>query len=226
MISCYVVERGAHHVHIRGAKKSCHCLQPPPRQYHHTPIQGQGRRGTGCRCCCWSAGAGLHHAGLLRAYAARRLHASSSSGRWRRQDPLTTPRRATARRGFFVASVRSLLPSHALQGWQGGTRCGMLDSMILYNRPRRRDEVADFVAASGGDYTFLAAVRLALCSRLPISSRLSSAQARATADAGACSARGTHRGAEGGHRTRAGARTSRGEASPRADVRGGWGLMI
>ena len=31
----------------------------------------------------------------------------------------------------------------------------MLDSMILYNRPRRRDEVADFVAASGGDYTLL-----------------------------------------------------------------------
>lgn len=62
---------------------------------------------------------------------------------------MTTPRRAAARRGFFVASVRS-----PAQGWQGGTRCGMLDGMLLYNRPRRRDEVADFVAASSGDYTF------------------------------------------------------------------------
>lgn len=66
---------------------------------------------------------------------------------------MTTPRRADARRGFFVRF--NPLPSHALQGWQGGTRCGMLDSMILYNRPRRRDEVADFVAASSGDYTLL-----------------------------------------------------------------------
>lgn len=55
--------------------------------------------------------------------------------------------------GLFVRF--NPLPSHALQGWQGGTRCGMLDSMIQYNRPRRRDEVADFVAASSGDYTFL-----------------------------------------------------------------------
>lgn len=120
---------------------------------------------------------------MRRADAARRLHASSSSGRWRRQDPLTTPRRADARRGFFVASIRS--PRTRWQGWQGGTCCGMLDGMLLYNRPRRRDEVADFVAASSGDYTFLAAVRLALCSRLPISISPSSAQARATADAGA-----------------------------------------
>lgn len=77
------------------------------------------------------------------------------------------------------------LPSHALQGWQGGTRCGMLDDVLLYNRPRRRDEVADFVAASGRRLYAFAAVRLALCSRLPISSRLTSAQTRATADAGA-----------------------------------------
>lgn len=66
---------------------------------------------------------------------------------------MTTPRRADARRGFLFRF--NPLPSHALQGWQGGTCCGMLDSMILYNRPRRRDEVADFVAASSGDYTFL-----------------------------------------------------------------------
>lgn len=64
---------------------------------------------------------------------------------------MTTPRRADARRGFFVRF--DPLPTHALQGWQGGTRCGMLDDVLLYNRPRRRDEVADFVAASGGDYT-------------------------------------------------------------------------
>lgn len=52
--------------------------------------------------------------------------------------------------GLFVRVIRS-----PAQGWQGGTRCGMLDSMLQYNRPRRRDEVADFVAASSGDYTLL-----------------------------------------------------------------------
>nr|DAG66395.1 MAG TPA: hypothetical protein [Caudoviricetes sp.] len=31
----------------------------------------------------------------------------------------------------------------------------MLDNMLQYNRPRRRGEVADFAAASGGDYTLL-----------------------------------------------------------------------
>nr|DAH86143.1 MAG TPA: hypothetical protein [Caudoviricetes sp.] len=95
---------------------------------------------------------------------------------------MTTPRRADARRGFFVRFNPP--PLHALQGWQGGTCCGMLDSMILYNRPRRRGEVADFAAASGRRLYVFAAVRLALCSRLPISSSPPSAQARAPADAG------------------------------------------
>lgn len=61
----------------------------------------------------------------------------------------------------------------------------MLDGMLLYNRPRRRDEVVDFVTAGRRRLYVFAAVRLALCSRLPISSLLSSAQTRATADAGA-----------------------------------------
>lgn len=166
----------------RGSETKQYCIQSAARQYHDQTIQGRRRRGTGCRCCCWSAGAGLHHAGLLRAHAARRFHASSSSGRWRRQDPLTTPRRADARRGFLFASIRS--PRTRWQGWQGGTRCGMLDSMLQYNRPRRRGEVADFAAADRRRLYLFAAVRLALCSRLPISISASSAQARAPADAG------------------------------------------
>ena len=95
---------------------------------------------------------------------------------------MTTPRRADARRGFLFASIR--FPRLSWQGWQGGTRCGTLDSMIQYNRPRRRGEVADFSAASGRRLYVFAVVRLALCSRLPISSGISSAQARAPADAG------------------------------------------
>lgn len=78
-------------------------------------------------------------------------------------------------------------------------------------------------------------MRLALCSRLPISSSSSSAQTRATADAGA---ELTHAGHEQGRRGqgRAGGEDARehagheqresrrrSEASQRDDVRGSWG---
>lgn len=121
----------------RGAKARQCCIQPAARQYHDQTIKGRRRRGTGCRCCCWSAGAGLHLAGLSRAHAARRLHASSSSGRWRRQDPMTTPRRATRSPGLFVRFDPLPLRKTVIV-CQGVTPCGMLDNMILYNRPRRR----------------------------------------------------------------------------------------
>lgn len=195
----------------RGSQAGKCCLQSTSRQYHYTPIQGQGRRGTRCRCCCWSAGAGLHHAGLHGAHAARRLRASSSSGRWRRQDPMTTPRRADARRGFLFASVRDPLPSHALQGWQGGTRCGMLDGMLLYNRPRRRGEVADFAAASGRRlYVFAAGVH-------------PDAQDDPTSYRVVFCIYGRTQGARWVLRAGRAEQGAGTEALPRADVRGGWG---
>lgn len=131
--------------------------------------------------------------------------------------------------GLFCS--RSAPPRASWQGWQGGTRCGMLDGMLLYNRPRRRDEVADFVAAERWRLYVFAAVRLALCSRLPISISPSSAQARATADAGAELAHagraGTeHRGRRGQGRAQGRGRARQAEASPRADVRGGWGVSM
>lgn len=132
---------------------------------------------------------------------------------------MTSPRRADARRGFLFASIRS--PRTRWQGWQGWTCCGMLDSMLQYNRPRRRDEVADFVAASGRRLYLFAAVRLALCSRLPISISLPSAQARAPADTGA-QAFSARRQAQRMQREHAG-HEQRAQASPCADVRGGWG---
>ena len=158
------------------------------------------------------------------------LACSATASRLQLCQPLETTRphdnTPTGRRspGLFVR-FRSLIRAPA-QGWQGGTCCGMLDSMIQYNRPRRRDEVADFVAASGRRLYVFAAVRLALCSRLPISSGISSAQARATADAGQMR-RG--RGRAGGEDAREhagheqGTSRRRGEASPRADARRGWG---
>lgn len=123
--------------------------------------------------------------------------------------------------GLFC-SLRPL-PSHALQGWQGGTCCGMLDGVLQYNRPRRRDEVADFVAASGGDYTFLR-----LCGLHCAAAYLYLAARRAHRHAPQLTQGQSWRTLERRHRAQRTqrARTSAGtEASPRADVRGAGGCL-
>lgn len=99
-------------------------------------------RSTSCRLALSACSATASRLQQLRTLETTRPHDNTPTGR-----------RSPGLFCRFRSPIRS--PSHALQGWQGGTCCGMLGSMLQYNRPRRRDEVADFVAASGGDYTFL-----------------------------------------------------------------------
>lgn len=197
------------------ASPSAHLRIRAARSVPLLPLLVSRCRSTLCRLALSACSATASRLQQLRTLETTRPHDNTPTGR---RSP-----------GLFC-SLRSA-PSHALQGWQGWqgwTCCGMLDSMLQYNRPRRRDEVADFVAALRRRLYLFAAVRLALCSRLPISSRLPSAQTRATADAGA---ELTHAGAQAQRMQREHAgheqgQRRRGEASPRADVRGGWGVLM
>lgn len=137
---------------------------------------------------------------------------------------MTTPRRADARRGFLFASIRS--PRTRCKVGRVGHVAACLTMCYCIIVPDGGTRSRTSSPPQGGDYTFFAAVRLALCSRLPISISLPSAQARAPADAGAqaFSARGQAQRMQrehAGHEQRGSRR--RGEASPCADVRGGWG---
>lgn len=115
--------------------------------------------------------------------------------------------------------------------------CATLDSMILYNRPRTRGEVADFSAAAYGRLYVI----MIFSGRLYVSHVRPSYHIRTSARGRAdvlTIGRGLDRMTGGQLRTltretgrtaadRRGTRWGRdgGEASPRADLAGGWGLL-
>lgn len=119
------------------ASPSAHLRIRAARSVPLLPLLVSRCRSTSCRLVSSACSATASRLQQLRTLETTRPYDNTPTGR---RSP-----------GLFVRF--DPLPSHALQGWQGGTCCGMLDSMLQYNRPRRRDEVADFVAASGGDYT-------------------------------------------------------------------------
>lgn len=91
---------------------------------------------------------------MCRADAARRLHVSSSRSSCRRRpDPMTTPRRATARRGFFVRDPLPLAQAGKVGRVGHVAACLTVCYCIIVPDGGTRSRTSS--PPSGGDYTFL-----------------------------------------------------------------------
>lgn len=139
--------------HIRRTASRSAGVSAAARLYFITPVACRRRGDTRSRCVCWAEHASVDSPRLLRADAARRLHASSSSGRWRRQDPMTAPRRADARRGFFVRF--DPLPHAGGKVGRVGHVAACLTSCYSIIVPDGGTRSRTSSPPDGGDYTLL-----------------------------------------------------------------------